>query len=97
MSREVFQDNCFFCGKPARYTKTDAENCRFYVCDNPECGEIEISWRAMERLQDNKGRKAQISAVAKEARRRSQIVRVILDSPTGELKVSVVNRSNAKD
>jgi hypothetical protein len=95
MGKELFRDNCFFCGQPATYKKTDAENCRFYLCENSDCGEIEISWRAMERLKDSPPRKAQISALAKDARRRNQIVRVVLSSPSLELAISVVNRAAA--
>jgi len=52
MSNQSFDDACFLCGQDSTYRHTDAANRRAYNCSNPDCGEYEISTRAMRRLEN---------------------------------------------
>lgn len=93
MSHNVFEDQCFLCGSKATYVETDLQNCRYYRCENPACGDYEISRGAMDRLKDDGVWKADISSRACEARKQNKFIRVIID-PQSQLTASVISRDS---
>jgi hypothetical protein len=52
MTQKSFTTTCFFCDAESTCTDTDAGNRKFFQCTNPQCGDYEISLRAMRRMED---------------------------------------------
>lgn len=73
MSTSQELSHCFLCGAEARSTDTDAGNRKFFLCTNPQCGDYEISTRAMRRMEDNHSHK-QVAMVEAHAHRGSDLV-----------------------
>lgn len=94
MTRKVFEDQCVLCGSKSTYVETNFQDCRYYRCENPACGDYEISQGAMDRLQDDAVWKRDVSSKACETRKQNKFIRVIIDPHSQQLTVSLVSRDS---
>lgn len=92
MGKKKIVADCFLCGSPSTYDETDHSNCRYYNCEGAECGDFEISRRAMGHIETSPTRRAQLSAKAREAREKGQVLRIVIDSPSQQLSISIVGK-----
>lgn len=53
MSNQSTAGACFLCEGDSRYKETDYGSRRAYNCSNPDCGDYQISYAAMERLKQD--------------------------------------------
>ena len=87
MSNTKFSEHCYLCNSDSKYIKTDHEKIRHYLCSNENCGEYEISLKAMEHLIDNNDFKSQLLPLAKRCKGTDGLLQISVRGTAIEAKV----------
>lgn len=77
--REVISDSCFLCGHDSKYIETDFANRRHYKCEHEQCGEYEITYRAMRNIENNGFYKEHLISLAHEAKNNGEILELMVE------------------
>ena len=74
---------CVLCGSPASYRQSDRGNSRDYTCNNDNCGNYEISKRAIVEIEKDNEFKRQVSEMVRTSMKTKNFLKVIYDIEKG--------------
>ncbi|MEW6168718.1 MAG: hypothetical protein AB1651_13620 [Pseudomonadota bacterium] len=96
MSSLGTEESCYLCGNPARVVNTDYANRRWYTCSADDCGEYEISRRAMRHLEQASELKQRLKAKARACVDTDEILEIIIGAD-GQPSIKYKPRSEHSD